>query len=116
MDVDLEHVASQIGTATIDINNGKILKVCVTCFYLMTRICTFFSIAQHYFCSPVQVTGDLTGDYGEVQCFKLYQILMVSDFVVTVFSMSSDEIADAYPTPSLFILSRIVRSVLAMSI
>ena len=27
MDVDLEHVPSQIGTATIDINNGKILKV-----------------------------------------------------------------------------------------
>jgi hypothetical protein len=30
MDVDLEHVPSQIGTATIDINNGKILKVIIT--------------------------------------------------------------------------------------
>jgi hypothetical protein len=27
MDVDLEQVPSQTGTATIDINNGKILKV-----------------------------------------------------------------------------------------
>ena len=34
MDVDLEHVPSQIGTATIDINSGKILKVGVGATYV----------------------------------------------------------------------------------
>mmetsp|Transcript_23156 Transcript_23156/g.39191 ORF Transcript_23156/g.39191 Transcript_23156/m.39191 type:complete len:91 (+) Transcript_23156:65-337(+) len=50
MDVDLEQVPSQTGTATVDINNGKILKL----------------------------TGSLTGERGEIQCMKLYHILLDS--------------------------------------
>ena len=50
MDVELEHVPSQIGTAILNIRNGSILKV----------------------------SGELDSDSGRIQCGSLYQIMLVS--------------------------------------
>lgn len=50
MDVDLEQVPSQSGTAILDINDGKILKL----------------------------TGDMDTETGRQQCEKLFRVMLVS--------------------------------------
>ena len=52
MDVDLEHVASQMGTAIIDLSSGNIIRA----------------------------TGDLSDQRGKLQCEKLHKLMMVSTF------------------------------------
>lgn len=50
MDVDLEQIPSQSGTAILDIADGKILKL----------------------------TGDLNNEDGKLHCEKIYRMLLVT--------------------------------------
>jgi hypothetical protein len=49
MDVDLEQIPAQLGTAVLDAMQGEIIKA----------------------------TGDLKGDMGEIACKNIYRILQV---------------------------------------
>lgn len=59
MNVDLEHVPGQIGTAVVDLISGSI----------------------------VQSSGDLSGDNGNLQCEKLYQMMKVFFSQVRFFAL-----------------------------
>ena len=54
MDVDLEHVPSQMGTAVVDLATGNVIKS----------------------------SGDLSGEDGQAQCQKLLQLMKVRMFLL----------------------------------
>jgi hypothetical protein len=62
MNVDLEHVPGQMGTAVVDLISGSI----------------------------IQSSGDLSGEDGRLQCEKLYQMMKVCFIRINVLIISAN--------------------------
>ena len=77
MDVDLEAVNSQIGTAIIDSSSGEVRKV-EYCTRLMKNATSILPL----FKTKIQSTGELSGEAGLLVCQYILRILKVSSKIM----------------------------------